>query len=172
MTSTEAVRRWRKNNPNEQKEHQRKQDEFRKSPEFKIQRREYMKEWRKNHREEINAQMRESYQYGPRRERYLRERKNILIKTKENSKLKKQAVIGFYSDGTFECVCCGLADHIDFYSIDHINDGGNQHKKKEGFTSLYDWLIRNNMPKGFQVYCHNCNMAKKINNGICPHKQE
>jgi hypothetical protein len=85
--------------------------------------------------------------------------------------LKKQAMIGYYSNNEFVCACCGLADDIDFYSIDHINNDGNKHKRREGFTSLYDWLIRNNLPSGFQVLCHNCNTAKRINGGLCPHKQ-
>lgn len=31
------------------------------------------------------------------------------------------------------------------------------------------WLRRNNYPNGFQVLCHNCNMAKGFY-GKCPHQ--
>jgi len=32
------------------------------------------------------------------------------------------------------------------------------------------WLRKYNYPKGFQVLCHNCNMAKRF--GVCPHKEK
>lgn len=115
--------------------------------------------------------------YKEKRREYFKERarKNKLI-IKFVRILKKQAIIGYYSNYTFECACCKLCDteeSLPFLSIDHINGGGSKQAKEQKTRAyLYDWLIRNNMPKGFQVYCHNCNMAKKINNGICPHKQE
>ena len=34
---------------------------------------------------------------------------------------------------------------------------------------MYGWLRRNSYPEGFQVLCHNCNLGKKINGGVCPH---
>ena len=32
------------------------------------------------------------------------------------------------------------------------------------------WMIKNNFPKGFQVLCHNCNLAKGFY-GKCPHEK-
>lgn len=70
-----------------------------------------------------------------------------------------------------KCQCCG-EDKYEFLSIDHINGGGNKHRKENGLLTgqgTYRWLIRNNFPKGFRVLCHNCNFAfghyKK-----CPHQ--
>lgn len=69
------------------------------------------------------------------------------------------------------CSCCGEMER-DFLCIDHINGGGNNHRKaimKQGLDT-YSWLARNNYPSGFQVLCHNCNMAKAFY-GSCPHKK-
>ena len=32
------------------------------------------------------------------------------------------------------------------------------------------WITKNNSPKGFQILCHNCNMAKGFY-GKCPHQK-
>lgn len=70
------------------------------------------------------------------------------------------------------CTCCG-ENNIKFLCIDHINGGGNKHREKVGGSGskTYQWLRKNNYPKGFQVLCHNCNMAKGLY-GECPHETE
>ena len=35
---------------------------------------------------------------------------------------------------------------------------------------LGQWIKKNNFPKGFQILCHNCNVAKGIY-GECPHEK-
>lgn len=65
------------------------------------------------------------------------------------------------------CQCCG-EDEEAFLVIDHINGGGTQHLTALG-SKLYRWLIKNNLPEGFQVLCANCNMAKQRPGG-CPHE--
>ncbi len=66
------------------------------------------------------------------------------------------------------CKCCGESQ-IEFLSIDHVNGGGNQHRKELGHGVHFDkWLIDNGYPEGFQVLCHNCNLAKGYY-GYCPH---
>jgi hypothetical protein len=85
-------------------------------------------------------------------------------------KLKKQ-VFDHYGN---QCACCGEAEET-FLTIDHINGGGNQHRKQisngslSGGNQTYLWLIRNNFPDGFQVLCMNCNWGRAHNNGVCPH---
>jgi len=82
------------------------------------------------------------------------------------------------------CRCCGLNDHLEFLALDHIA-GKKQmdsepelvqlgYSSKLGGTSLTKWIISNNFPKGFQILCHNCNMAKGItqNNNECPMKNK
>jgi hypothetical protein len=70
------------------------------------------------------------------------------------------------------CICCGET-LLQFLTIDHINEDGAKHRREIGRTSLYKWLKRNNYPKdNFQLLCFNCNCGKRINGGICPHKNQ
>lgn len=79
-------------------------------------------------------------------------------------------VLTHYSNGSLECNCCGEKEYK-FLSIDHIWGGGNQHRKQLGSKYIYSWLIQNDYPEGYQVLCHNCNMAKSFYGG-CPHKDQ
>lgn len=72
-----------------------------------------------------------------------------------------------YSVGEPKCACCGETTY-QFLSIDHIEGGGNEHRRAVG--KLYLWLRRNNFPEGFQVLCYNCNFAKG-HYGSCPHEE-
>ena len=85
-----------------------------------------------------------------------------------NKQLKLE-VLTIY--GGKKCACCGETE-LSFLSIDHINGGGEQQRKKIGSgTAFYRWLRHSGYPEGFQVLCHNCNHGKHINGGICPHQQ-
>ena len=68
------------------------------------------------------------------------------------------------------CACCGESRTV-FLCIDHINGGGNTHRRslQNGRTggSINHWLKRQGWPEGFQVLCRNCNWAKS--HGGCPH---
>lgn len=69
------------------------------------------------------------------------------------------------------CACCG-EDEYKFLAIDHINNDGAKHRRELKMTGgaggFYYWLKKNKYPEGFQVLCHNCNMAKSMYNQ-CPH---
>lgn len=68
------------------------------------------------------------------------------------------------------CVCCGTTGE-QFLSIDHINGGGNKHRKTAGTgVTFKKWIIDNNYPKDFQILCHNCNQAKR-DYDQCPHNK-
>jgi len=81
------------------------------------------------------------------------------------------------------CNCCGENSHIDFLSLDHI--AGRKEMKSDFVLALlgYDsekkgqvldkWITDNNFPEGFQVLCHNCNIAKAYprNKNRCPHQK-
>lgn len=67
------------------------------------------------------------------------------------------------------CACCGES-RFEFLSIDHINGGGNQHRKLIG-NKVWRWLIKNDFPQGFRVLCHNCNQSLGYNK-YCPHQRE
>lgn len=62
-----------------------------------------------------------------------------------------------------KCKSCGESA-IEFLVIDHIKNGGNEHRRELGGTSyLYRWLIQNNFPQDdFQALCYNCNIIKEI----------
>ena len=66
-----------------------------------------------------------------------------------------------------KCACCGEME-AQFLAVDHLNGGGSKHRKTIKGT-LHRWLIRNGFPSGFQILCHNCNLAKS-HYGKCPHK--
>lgn len=86
----------------------------------------------------------------------------------------RRKVAAFNAYGGPRCNCCGETT-VQFLTIDHINGGGNAHRKEigkgGGGGAMYCWLKRNNYPSGFQVLCFNCNIGRHINGGICPHKQ-
>lgn len=76
-----------------------------------------------------------------------------------------------------KCVCCS-ENQVEFLTIDHINGGGAQHRRKISKTpkgaspdTLYRWLKKNGFPKdNFQLLCFNCNCAKS-SSGQCPHQR-
>ena len=78
-----------------------------------------------------------------------------------------------------KCACCGETEPS-FLAIDHIDGGGNEHRRQIGnnphnrcgssSTQFAKWIEKNNFPDTLQLLCHNCNMGKHLNAGICPHK--
>lgn len=68
-----------------------------------------------------------------------------------------------------KCKCCGESTY-EFLAIDHINNDGAEHRRKLGSNSVYSWLKKNRYPEGFQILCHNCNVAKAFYGG-CPHRR-
>ena len=104
-----------------------------------------------------------------------RERNKIL--DRQRRKDRRQRIIDHYGG---KCVCCGESEPV-FLSIDHINNDGADHRanitkkkgrgKQAGSTTMYKWIERNNYPTDLQLLCHNCNMGKYLNGGVCPHKE-
>jgi len=105
-----------------------------------------------------NAKSREYYAEN-------RDRHNASVNAKYRS--QRDAVLAAYGG---RCACCG-EDAREFLAIDHIDGGGNAHRRSAGIKTLTRWLIKNSFPKGFRVLCHNCNMARGIY-GYCPHSRE
>lgn len=88
--------------------------------------------------------------------------RGILHKQDRDHKL---AIMHHYGD---RCACCG-EENPAFWTIDHIEGGGNAHRREIGRGGLLRWLKKNNYPAGFQILCCNCNFAKwRV--GICPHR--
>jgi hypothetical protein len=81
-----------------------------------------------------------------------------------NRRLK---VIKKYSNDNCKCECCGN-DDIDVLCLDHIDGGGNAHRRELEGQNLTDWIIQNDYPDGFRILCENCN--KSLGHyGYCPH---
>jgi len=72
-----------------------------------------------------------------------------------------------------KCACCDEYEY-EFLAIDHVEGGGNRHRKSIGVgagTQFYRWLKKNNFPPGYRVLCHNCNSALGYY-GKCPHETQ
>lgn len=87
----------------------------------------------------------------------------------EGQRLRKEMITAYGG----VCTCCGIDDWR-FLTIDHINGGGNEHRRELGTVGgqpFFRWLRNNGYPKdNFQVLCMNCNVAKSWY-GQCPHKE-
>jgi hypothetical protein len=96
----------------------------------------------------------------------------LLAKSKLHGQNQRRLVLEHYGEGIIECACCGESN-IKFLTLDHVNNDGYLHRKQLKLTGhkILRWIIKNEFPKGFQVLCMNCNFGKRMNNGICPHKE-
>jgi len=88
--------------------------------------------------------------------------------SKEYGFRKKISAFQIYSDYRIKCAVCG-EDDIDVLTIDHIDGGGNKHKKKlkqEGIEGrvFYEWLEKNLYPFGYRVLCRNCQRTEYYHN--------
>ncbi len=124
-----------------------KRREYNRKPKALEKKKKYEKEWRKNNVEKII--------------------KINKIAGKKYRDKKRELVFNHYGR---QCVCCEEKE-LKFLSIDHIDGDGTKHRK-EIKCRIYEWLVRNNYPKGFQVLCFNCNWGRYRNKGVCPHKDK
>jgi hypothetical protein len=69
-----------------------------------------------------------------------------------------------------QCACCGET-RWEFLQFDHIDGGGEQHRREIRDAALDRWLKRHGYPEGFRVLCSNCNFAHG-KYGYCPHEKE
>lgn len=94
----------------------------------------------------------------------------VTVNRLRRANLRKEVILAYGS----RCVCCGET-HDEFLTIDHINGGGNAHRKtlaNMSSATFYQWLKANNFPKdGFRCLCANCNFARGYK-GYCPHERE
>jgi len=74
--------------------------------------------------------------------------------------LLKLEVMSHYSNGIPKCNRC-QETMIEFLNIDHIIPRKEHgHSWTFGSDKLHKWLLKNNLPPGFQILCSNCNMIK------------
>ena len=90
---------------------------------------------------------------------------------KKYHKIIRNKIIEHYSEGKFECNCCGEKEY-EFLTLDHINNDGNIERKKLGNTGLiiYRQILKDNFPPYYQILCMNCNISK-AKTGVCIHKR-
>jgi hypothetical protein len=57
------------------------------------------------------------------------------------------------------CACCGATENL---TIDHVNGGGNAHRRElgGGGVNFYRWLVKQELPPGYQTLCRPCNRSK------------
>ena len=109
------------------------------------------KEYREKNKEQVNKQKREHYQVSGK------------IKQQQNKKI----IVEYYSEGRNCCNCPSCNEsNIEFLAIDHIEGGGGKHRKQVS-GNFYNYLIKEDFPEGYQILCHNCNVAKR-DKGYCP----
>jgi hypothetical protein len=92
----------------------------------------------------------------------------LKVKRDEARKSLRLAALQAYGGSEPACTCCGETTP-QFLALDHINGGGGKQRKELGGGGYWTWLRRNGYPPGFQILCHNCNLGRQINGGVCPH---
>jgi len=103
--------------------------------------------------------------------RYRNRNKSIIRQRQQIWRQKQRLeVLSYYGGSPPKCVCCGES-HIEFLTIDHMNNDGAKHRKFVPSGSFYSWLKKNNFPEDYQVLCFNCNLSKGFY-GCCPHEKE
>ena len=121
------------------------------------------KAYYQKHKERINKQSRE-YKKEHKGEQRKYDRKYAATRKKELKVKDKKEVLTYYGGGRCACIICG-ENRLGCLSIDHINGGGNEDRKKHGRfgIGLYRWLRSNDYPGGFQTLCMNCQFLKRTN---------
>jgi hypothetical protein len=136
---------------------------------------EYNKNYNISHREDIKAnkmEYRSKNIESIKVSKHLHYSKNVKEISEKRKLCRRQAKMDCLSHYGKVCACCGES-RPEFLVIDHINGGGNQHRKENGISgsSMYFWLRKRNFPIGFRVLCDNCNMSLGMY-GYCPHDKE
>jgi len=118
--------------------------------------------YRQGHKEQILRQHKEYY-------------KKNKVKIIRNARLHQRKirleVLTHYGGDPPKCAHCGIKD-IRVLTIDHIKGFKNsldyepKEKSQDRKTGndLYNWLIKNDFPEGYQVLCWNCNYLKLYKN--------
>ena len=98
-------------------------------------------------------------------------------KTRIRQQEKRMKVYSVYSkrhsNSDIPCCRCCEETMMEFLAVDHIDGRKNLPEKEKNLRSinLVNFLIKNNFPEGYQILCHNCNMAKGFY-GKYPHEKK
>lgn len=119
-------------------------------------RKDYMREYVLDHLEKIKQQRNEAYKaLTPQQKLEKQER------TLELNRQNKLDVLKYYGNGTLACVQCGES-RVGCLSIDHVNGGGNAHRRDLHIHGLILWLKKNKFPLGFRTLCMNCQFCNRV----------
>src|SRR3990167_3914167 len=132
----------------------------------------YHREWRKKNKPMLSARNIERRKCGilAMTKQELKEFRIAEVeKTRRLNGAIKEIVFSHYG---WHCACCGEKEHA-FLSMDHVNNDGYKDRvgKSRSSAKLYRKIKNQGFPNIYQVLCMNCNFGKRMNNGICPHKQ-
>lgn len=96
----------------------------------------------------------------------MRERRaqpDVMARDAEARRARRDAVLAHYGG---LCECCGESRR-EFLAVSRIGGDSAKHRKAIN-CPLVEWLLREGMPDGFRVLCHNCNGSIGFY-GFCPH---
>jgi hypothetical protein len=80
--------------------------------------------------------------------------------TERSRQMRAQTLVA-YGGEMPRCACCG-EERTAFLTLDHVNNGGREHRRAKGNQGIYHELRRAGYPFGFQVLCFNCNIARGL----------
>jgi hypothetical protein len=156
----EEIKAYEKKHRKECEEHYKAyRKEYFSRPDVIEKRREYSKNYQRKHREEHLESSKKYYEIHKKELNDNQREHNIKIRIK---------FLVMYGD---KCVCCGESKRI-FLTMDHVQNDGNQRREKYGNNNLKEYRIalKEYRPDIYQVLCYNCNHAKHLNGGKCPHQ--
>ena len=68
-----------------------------------------------------------------------------------------------------QCTCCGEKIYA-FLTVEHVGQGGKEHRAKVGNFGVYDDILKQGCPRDkYTVLCMNCNWVTRYGQP-CPHK--
>lgn len=90
-------------------------------------------------------------------------------RTKRRNRTRREAALRALGG---VCTCCG-EHRVEFLCLDHINGGGNAHRRTFKNTAAYrNWQVTEGPSSGMlRILCHTCNSARGLY-GYCPHERE
>lgn len=97
----------------------------------------------------------------------IKNREKIAAYNKNRRREFKSIVLNKYGN---VCTWCGY-DDIRALQIDHINNNGAEERKSLGGKQFsgwrfYEYLIKQDLPDGYQTLCANCNQIKQLGNNF------
>ena len=69
------------------------------------------------------------------------------------------------------CQCCKSTFDDVFLTLGHVHQDGAVHRRQVG-TEMYAWAIKNGFPDILETQCWNCNGARMVTGGTCPHQEK